>query len=161
MYEEAQAATVPERILEAVEDVVLLLSGTGLTTRPTPETWSRLEYGCHVRDVLLVQRERLLLARREECPEAVPMGRDERVEHDGYLDQDPVDVQRQLRDAAGLFAGCLSRLDGAAWPRTIVYSWPVRKERTLAWLAVHTLHEVLHHRDDMRRQAPSSNRPTA
>ena len=38
------------------------------------------------------------------------MGRDERVEHDGYADQDPNDVARQTTDAASLFANVLSRL---------------------------------------------------
>jgi hypothetical protein len=32
-------------------------------TRPAPDTWSALEYTCHVRVVLRVQRERLQLAR--------------------------------------------------------------------------------------------------
>ena len=47
--------------------------------RPEPSTWSPLEYACHVRDMLLAQRERVLLARRVDVPESVPMGRDERV----------------------------------------------------------------------------------
>lgn len=152
LYDEAAAAVAPDRILEAVDDLAPLLSGPGLARRPAPDTWSRLEYGCHLRDVLLVQRERVLLARRVECPELVPMGRDERVEHDGYRDQDPVDVRRQLRDAASLLAGCLRRLDAGGWHRTVVYNWPVRAERTLAWLAINALHEVLHHGDDIRSQ---------
>ena len=80
------------------------------------------------------------------------MGRDERVEHDGYRDQDPVDVQRQLRDSASLLAGCLRRLDADGWHRTVIYNWPVRAERTLSWLAMNALHEVLHHGDDIRSQ---------
>ena len=67
-----------------------------LRSRRAPERWSPLEYGCHVRDVLLVQRERVLLARRVECPSFEPMGRDERVDHDGYAEQDPAHVARQL-----------------------------------------------------------------
>ncbi len=38
------------------------------------------------------------------------MGRDERVDHDGYADQDPAAVARQLVDAADLFANVLDRL---------------------------------------------------
>ena len=33
-----------------------------LRLRPQPEVWSPLEYACHVRDVLLMQRGRLYLA---------------------------------------------------------------------------------------------------
>jgi hypothetical protein len=67
-----------------------------LRGRPAPDVWSRLEYACHIRDVLLVQRERVLMVRRGFDDEALPMGRDERVDHDGYNDQKPVDVALQL-----------------------------------------------------------------
>ena len=38
------------------------------------------------------------------------MGRDERVDHDGYAEQEPDDVARQLTVAAQLFANVLGRL---------------------------------------------------
>jgi hypothetical protein len=118
--------------------------------RPAPETWSILEYTCHVRDVLIVQRDRVLLARREPDPAPPPMGRDERVEHDGYAEQDPEDVARQLVDAADLFANVLDRLDDEAWDRGIVYGYPPPpKRRTLRWVAVHTVHELTHHLHDV------------
>ena len=77
--------------------------------------WSPLEYGCHVRDVLLVQRERVLAARRMDRPTFDPMGRDERVEHDGYAEQDPACVVVQLEEAAFLFANVLARLGPDDW----------------------------------------------
>ncbi|WP_339401901.1 DinB family protein [Nocardia sp. XZ_19_385] len=80
------------------------------------------------------------------------MGRDERVEHDGYADQQPADVGRQITDAAQLFANVLDRLDDVDWARTLIYSFPAREERSLRWLAVHTLHELRHHLLDMRAQ---------
>ena len=118
----------------------------------SPETWSPLEYGCHLRDVLLVQRERVLEARRTDTPSFSPMGRDERVDHDGYADQAPADVGRQLVDAAALFANVLARLDRDEWERTVVYWYPRRAERSLRWVAVHTWHEVCHHLQDVRAQ---------
>jgi hypothetical protein len=123
-----------------------------LRSRRAPEQWSPLEYGCHVRDVLLVQRERVLLARRVECPSFEPMGRDERVDHDGYAEQDPAHVARQLADAANLFANVLARFDERAWERTAIYSYPLPSERSLRWVAVHTWHEVCHHLQDVRAQ---------
>jgi hypothetical protein len=102
--------------------------------------------------MLLVQRERVLLARREERPLAVPMGRDERVEHEGYNEQEPAAVARQLTDAAALFANVLARLPGDAWQRTVVYTYPERAERPLSWVAAHALHEVRHHTGDIERQ---------
>ncbi|WP_084509515.1 DinB family protein [Nocardia pseudovaccinii] len=134
-----------------------LLAGDGrvLRQRTAPDVWSPLEYACHVRDVLLAQRERVLLARRVDTPALEPMGRDERVEHDGYNEQHPADVARQLDDAALLFANVLDRLTRADWDRTIIYNFPQRQERPLRWLALHTLHELRHHLLDIRRQLDS------
>ncbi|MGW0251961.1 DinB family protein [Nocardia goodfellowii] len=137
----------------AVEFANLLdTDSPNLRRRTQPQVWSPLEYACHMRDVLLVQRERALAARRWDTPEATPMGRDERVEHDGYADQQPADVGRQIRDAAQLFANVLDRLADEDWERTMIYSFPAREERSLRWLAVHTLHELRHHLLDMRTQ---------
>ncbi|MEV5648196.1 DinB family protein [Nocardia sp. NPDC052254] len=119
--------------------------------RRTPELWSPLEYGCHVRDVLLVQRERVLLARRSDTPALVTMGRDERGEHDGYADQDPAEVAGELIAAARLLANVLDRL-GDDWHRSVLYNYPDTTERDLRWVAVHTVHEVRHHLLDIRRQ---------
>lgn len=118
-------------------------------TRPAPTTWSPLEYACHVRDVLLVQRERVLLARRHSRPDLAPMGRDERAAHDGYNDQAVDDVCRQLRDAAAMFANVLTRLARDDWSRTVIYSYPAPAERTLQWVTVHTEHELRHHLGDV------------
>jgi len=123
-----------------------------LRTRRAPDVWSPLEYGCHVRDVLLVQRERVLAARRTDRPTFAPMGRDERVEHDGYAAQDPAAVARQLRDAAAMFVNDLARLRPDECERTLMYNYPVDMERSLRWVAEHTKHEVQHHLLDVREQ---------
>jgi DinB superfamily len=125
-----------------------------LRSRREPRLWSPLEYGCHVRDVLIVQRERVLRARREERPSFAPMGRDERVEHDGYATQDPRDVARQLTDAAALFAHVLDRLGREDWEREVTYNYPRHMVRSLRWVAVHTAHELRHHLQDVHRQLP-------
>jgi hypothetical protein len=80
------------------------------------------------------------------------MGRDQRVEHDGYAEQHAGDVVRQLTDAAYLFANVLSRLGPNDWEHTVMYNYPKPTERSLRWMAVHTLHEVRHHLLDVRRQ---------
>jgi DinB superfamily len=123
-----------------------------LRTRRRAAQWSPLEYGCHVRDVLLVQRERVLAARRTDTPTFDPMGRDERVAHDGYAEQDPLDVARQLRDAALMFDNALARLGPDEWERTVMYNYPAPWERSLRWVAEHTEHEIVHHLRDVRGQ---------
>jgi hypothetical protein len=145
---------VPPLLTAGVAETVLLLRTGDVRSRRSPAVWSPLEYACHLRDMLLVQRERVLLARRVERPDCTPMGRDERVEHDGYADQAPADVARQLTDAGDLFANVLRRLPAAEWERTVLYRYPEPTVRTLRWVALHTLHEVRHHLLDIRRQSP-------
>ncbi len=153
-YDLAEAPAAGPAIVQGVGEFVVMLSdrAVDLRTRRQPQTWSPLEYACHLRDVLLVQRERVLAARRFDRPSFDPMGRDERVEHDGYADQDADDVVRQFIDAAHLFANVLSRLGANDWERTVMYNYPTRLERSLRWVAVHTVHEVRHHLVDIRRQ---------
>lgn len=151
-YDLAAAQAAGSAIVEGVGELVVVLAAEDPRPRRSPQTWSPLEYGCHLRDVLLVQRERVLAARRTDRPSFDPMGRDERVEHDGYIEQDPDDVVRQLTDAAHLFANVLSRLGPNDWDCTVMYSYPAPLERSLRWVAVHTVHEVRHHLLDVRRQ---------
>jgi hypothetical protein len=156
VYDLARAGAAAEMIMTAAAKVAVILLSTRAETmindRPQSNTWSALEYVCHLRDVLLVQRERVLLARRVERPSCTPMGRDERADHDGYAEQDPADVARQLRDAAALFAGVLNRLGPDDWIRTLDYNYPEPTERSLRWVAVHTVHELRHHLADITRQ---------
>lgn len=156
-YDPALVPEVSALTRRHAAEYAALLAGDGrvLRQRTAPDVWSPLEYACHVRDVLLAQRERVLLARRVDTPALEPMGRDERVEHDGYNEQQPADVARQLDDAALLFANVLDRLTRADWDRTIIYNFPQRQERPLRWLALHTLHELRHHLLDIRRQLDS------
>ncbi|HEX6313001.1 MAG TPA: DinB family protein [Acidimicrobiia bacterium] len=153
-YDLSRAPEAGPAIVDGVEEFGVLLSSgrTDLRARREPSTWSPLEYGCHLRDVLVVQRERVLAARRVDCPSFEPMGRDERVEHDGYAEQDPARVALQLSEAAYMFANDLSRLAPDDWARSVVYNYPKRLERSLRWVAMHTLHEVRHHLLDVRRQ---------
>lgn len=153
VYDLDTAPQVPALLSEYAQRYRELLSAPvgALARRPAPDVWSPLEYACHVRDVLIVQRERLLAARRTDDPVAEPMGRDERAEHDGYAQQRPADVARQLADAAALLRNALERLTPQDWQRTLVYNYPQRAQRSLRWLAVHTLHELHHHLQDARR----------
>jgi hypothetical protein len=118
-------------------------------TRPEPTTWSALEYTCHVRDVLRIQRERLLLALQEERPVFAPMRRDERAVEERYNEQDVEGVLDELAEASERFAARLEALDEAGWRRVGVYNWPETAERSMAWLARHTLHEGHHHLRDV------------
>jgi DNA segregation ATPase FtsK/SpoIIIE, S-DNA-T family len=122
-----------------------------LRAHPRQGSWSALEYGCHVRDVLRFQRDRVAAAQAEDVPTFTSMRRDERAVEERYNDQDPGAVGGQLAAAADDLAATLRALDEAGWLRTGVYPWPVRSVRTVEWIGRRTAHELAHHLFDCQR----------
>ena len=127
-----------------------------LRARPIEATWSALEYACHVRDVLLVQRERTLGALMYDSPAFPPMGRDERPALDAYNRQDPLRVADQIEMAAAMLVWVLDPLDTTEWARTLHYNYPEPADRDLVWVARHTLHELHHHTIDIDTRVTAS-----
>jgi hypothetical protein len=124
-------------------------SDVEVRTRPRADVWSVLEYACHVRDVLRVQSDRVALALAEEQPDFTPMGREERVVNDRYNEQDPAIVAAQITEAANTLASAVEALTPSQWERTGIHHWPTTTERTIVWLARHTVHECEHHLRDI------------
>jgi DinB superfamily len=122
-----------------------------LRAHPLPDTWSALEYACHMRDVFRVLRERVQLALAEEEPAFAPMRREERVTEERYNEQQPAHVGREITDAADSLAGALEALDEDGWNRTGNYNWPERRVRTVDWIGRHAIHEGQHHLLDIDR----------
>jgi DinB superfamily len=122
-----------------------------LHRRPTPGEWSPLEYACHVRDVVLMQRDRVYVALVEDEPSFKPMYRDERVAFDRYDRQSPAAVAAQVAMAADLLANALEGLGEAQWSRPLIYGFPDPARRDIEWVAHHTLHELVHHLHDIDR----------
>jgi S-DNA-T family DNA segregation ATPase FtsK/SpoIIIE len=145
----------------AVDDVPAALSqaagrfaavlGDDLAARPAPGVWSPLEYTCHVRDMLLVQRDRIVVALVEDEPSFSPMYRDQRVDLLGYAGEEPRSVVAGLGVAAELLARLLERLSPAQLARTCTYNYPTPRRVDVAWVAQHTMHEVEHHLADAAR----------
>jgi S-DNA-T family DNA segregation ATPase FtsK/SpoIIIE len=153
VYEAVGADELPPRLRAAaagLADLVTTSDATAVRRRPDAATWSALEYACHLRDVLLVQRERLYLALVEDTPGLVPMYREQRAELARYGDQDPERVARQLLVAAELLADAVAVLGPDQLARTCIYNYPEPAERPLLWLARHSLHEAEHHLADAR-----------
>ena len=119
--------------------------------RPAPDVWSALEYACHVRDVFAVQQARIAQALAEDVPTFAPMGRDQRVVDDRYNEQDPAAVVDQLAANAESLADACAALTDAEWDRTGMYGYPAPTERSLRWVARHTIHEGHHHLLDVGR----------
>ena len=149
-YATVPAADLPRRLTDGGHRFAAALAAhPEPRRRPAPSVWSPLEYGCHLRDVLRVQAERLALALRADNPEFAPMGRDERAVRDRYHAQDPAVVRAELTAAAGELAAAFGRLGPREWDRTGVYTWPAVAPRTMLWLGRHTVHEIEHHLGDI------------
>jgi DinB superfamily len=145
-----RSAMAPSIALGGAQHAARLRSA-GLTARPSPDLWSPLEYACHVRDVLVVQRDRIVRTQAGDQPVFAPMDRDRRVVEDAYNDQDPAQVARDLHAAATALADLLDGLDDRGWAQTGVYNFPATAVRDVDWIARHTLHELSHHLMDVDR----------
>jgi DNA segregation ATPase FtsK/SpoIIIE, S-DNA-T family len=137
------------RTLPAQYGTVLAVDAAMLRAHPIAGAWSALEYACHVRDVLQVQRERVEQALVEDEPSFASMDREERVWRDRYNEQDPIKVEQQLTVASRALADLFDRLTPAQLARTAVYNYPTKAVRTLGWIGRHTVHEARHHLRDM------------
>lgn len=144
-----------ELLREATEPYRDALSApaAALRRRAAPDEWTPLEYAGHVRDILFVQRERVLLALVENVPTFVPMHRDERVPFVADNDRDPAVVIEELTVGAGLLAEVFGRLRDDQLERSGIYNYPSPQPRTVRWIGVHTLHELHHHLADIRARS--------
>ena len=117
--------------------------------RPEPDVWSAIEYACHVRDVLEVQRLRIAQCLAEERPVYAPMDRTGRVKQEKYENQDPMEVAAALVRFAREFGAAARVLQPQELGKLGLYNYPVRAPRPLGWLIRHTAHEIQHHRHDI------------
>jgi S-DNA-T family DNA segregation ATPase FtsK/SpoIIIE len=122
-----------------------------LAARRLQEEWSPLEYACHVRDLLLMQRDRLYVALVEDEPSFKPMYRDQRVAFDRYALQSPAAVAGQVVMGADMLAHAFDGLREAQWERPLIYNFPGPSRRHVEWMAHHTVHEMVHHLGDVDR----------
>ena len=159
IYADVAAPAIPARLAAFGAQYAALLQPPGrsaawfgiLRTRPEEGVWSALEYACHVRDVFLVQRDRLYAALVEDTPTFTPMYRDQRVTLARYNAQDPEEVAAQLATAAQLIAQAFNALDSAQFQRRCIYNFPAPSERSLLWVGQHAVHEGEHHFRDIER----------
>ena len=119
-----------------------------VTVRPQAHRWSALEYGAHLRDVLLNVRDRIFVGLAEDDPVTKPMYRELRVPF--YASETPEGVAADLTSAAALFVRTFNGLTAEQLARTLVYAYPRVASRSLLWTAAQALHEAEHHLTDAR-----------
>jgi hypothetical protein len=141
---------IGRRIIAAADHLATLLrTDPDAGSRPERSRWSSLEYGAHVRDVLLNLRDRVVLGAIEDNPTPKPMHGDARVERGLYAAETSELVAGDLTVAAALFERTFGAIPPQALARPIFYGWPRPETRTLLWVAAQAVHEAEHHRDDV------------
>jgi DinB superfamily len=150
-WDEVAVGEIPGRLEAGTGRIGTLLAhaGDAARERPTPGRWSALEYAGHVRDVLLMLRDRLVVGLIADDPSFTPMYRDERVDR-GLYDRDAIETMRDELDVAcALFARFLVALPPVDLTRPVQYGFPAPTRRSLLWMAQQAVHEVEHHGDDI------------
>ena len=151
VWDEVPDGEVAPRIRAGADKLARLLRTAPdvASTRPTADRWSMVEYGAHVRDVMLVVRDRFVVAVVADNPAFTPMYRDERVELGMYQAEEPATVAAELEVAAALLVRLLDALAPEQLNRTCQYGYPGPSTRTLRWMAAQAVHEVEHHCRDV------------
>lgn len=144
-----QPADVAARIRDDAADWVHRLASPGVQTRPLPDVWSTLEYGCHVRDVHRIFAHRVALMLTEEDPQFPNWDQDETAIADDYASQDPAVVATELFDAANVVANTYANVPTDSWTRRGLRS--NGSEFTIATISLYHLHDVVHHSYDVSR----------
>jgi hypothetical protein len=122
-----------------------------LTKRRSPEVWSALEYGGHVRDTLALFTDRIGLALTRDDPRFVYQDQDTAVIDGRYNESDPRVVATELLANAEQLKLLLEPLPEDSWRRS---GTRLEGERfDIALLARFALHEARHHRADAERSA--------
>lgn len=157
-YADHTPATLPDEIVALAARYPEQLLGddqfaASLRVRPAPEVWSRLEYACHVRDVLQIQGERIPQAVIAHNPSFPPMRRDERVIELSYNEQDPGLTAELILTGSSFLVLVLESLMPDDWNRPALYNFPEPRQVTVTWIAQRTLHELRHHLLDITLQS--------
>jgi hypothetical protein len=129
---------------------LLISHPEGSLVRPTADRWSATEYAAHVRDVLLIMRDRLVIGLIEDDPGFKPLYRDERVALGLYAPDTPDVVAGELGSAAAMFVRLFLAIDPKLLSRPVRFGYPDPQPRTLLWMGLQAIHEAEHHLLDIR-----------
>ena len=152
VYADVTVEEIPHRLRAVTTEIGEAITGMGaaeLTRRPDEQTWSALEYLCHVRDVHIASTIRLYRTRKEVDPPIEPVFNDLRVLRFRYNE---ADVQGVLHELHATMEGLIDEMARTSdWERT--FTRQPGERRTARWLVRQALHEALHHLADMRAGA--------
>ena len=146
---ELAARAIGAQVRDEVHPFGELLAGAdddSVRRRPTPTTWSALEYGVHVRDVLSVFAERIIRTLAEHDPQLGWWDHEAAIA-DGMANESDVGaVVDDLQRNAAKLSEALRLVDEDAWDRPATRR--AGERMTIEVMARFSLHEVVHHRAD-------------
>ena len=134
-----------------------------LRTNPEPGVFSPIQYGAHVRDILRVYGDRVLLAIAADDPE-VPTFHPPDDEWARYNSLDREELATDIETQADRLAAILDSLDDDAWSRTVtrqalVSGTDAVYRFTVAGIASYAVHEAHHHLLDADGTIPYGGAP--
>jgi len=141
-------SSIPDRLREIADSWEAVLRRPSVRERPSPDRWSELEYGCHVRDVFRRFITRLRVMLDEDGPTFANWDQDATAVEDRYGEQDPTAVSAELTAAANTLADAFGRVPGTALSRTGIRSDGA--QFTVETLGRYLVHDPVHHLWDVR-----------
>ncbi|MGH9189441.1 MAG: DinB family protein [Acidimicrobiales bacterium] len=114
--------------------------------RPTPTTWSALEYTAHAADVLDLTAPSLRRILVEEKPTLFFFDSDTQAAERDYNSQDRSEVLGNLETACADLAAVMEGISADDWGRTGIFTWG---ERDALITARNAVHEGSHHLRDI------------
>ena len=117
-----------------------------LRARPAPETWSALEYACHVTDIFELMVDVIRRMTVEDHPTLGFKDPDQLAVDARYAEQDPDEVLDRMGPAAEGLADAIGRVGADDWSREGAFPWGDRDILTMTRNAVH---EGKHHLRDV------------
>lgn len=140
---------VPALLRANVAEWPAVLAAPAARERLKPDTWSALEYACHVRDVFRIYTVRLGLMLTEDDPAYPNWDQDETAVSSRYGEQDPGTVSAELVAAGETLAAAFEAVPAGAWQRTGTRSDGAAF--TVETFARYFIHDPVHHLNDVTR----------
>jgi uncharacterized glyoxalase superfamily protein PhnB len=133
-------------VVHAFGEVLAAADDDAVRVRGADGSWSALEYGVHVRDLLTVFAERIVRTLAEHEPELGWWDHEAAIADGMANESDVAAVVDDLGRNAGKLSEALRLVDDEQWERAATRRGSERF--TIELMARFTLHEVAHHRAD-------------
>ena len=143
----ATPATVPGSIESMIPRWLVVLRRPDAAERPDDDTWSAVEYACHVRDVFTLFVQRLNLMLTSDDARFADWDQDLTAIEKDYANADPSEVGLELAAEGHEAAESFARVPEEDWGRRGLRS--NGSEFTVLTLSQYFLHDVVHHLHDV------------